>query len=332
MEIRALDVLDDAECKEFHGVTVRAETEDGRPWNRPWTYAEMVQSFREPDERERAVPVAAWRDGQLVGAAVLWLFLTDNVDTAWAEVSVDPPARRQGVGGALLEDLAERARAEGRSRLAAESSYRFEERETSPTLRFARAHGFRIANTEIHRTLPLPVAEELLEEIAAEAREHQGQYAVRSFVGALPDALVPSYCALSNLLAVEAPNGEFHWEPESLTPEIYAEDLRKFAEVGRTRWTTVATLDDEVVALTDIVLSEGEQRASQWFTIVSPEHRGHRLGQAVKVANLRAFTATHPEVTEVRTQNAETNANMVGINDRLGFVPVAVAPGFLRDL
>lgn len=332
LDLRDLDLDDEAVCREFHGVTHRATTEDGRPWNRAWSYDEMRHDLRDPGERERCVPVAAWLDGRLVGAGVLWLFLTDNTDTGWAEVFVDPAHRRRGVGGALLEDLVERARADGRTRVAAESSYRFEERETSGTLRFARAHGFRVANTEIHRVLRLPVAEELLEEIAAEARAHQGPYAVRSVVGAVAEELQESFCALSNLLAVEAPSGEFGWEPESLTPATYRDELGRFAATGRTRFTTVATLAGEVVALTDIVHSAGELRGEQWFTIVSPEHRGHRLGSAVKVANLRQFAAAHPEVTEIHTANAETNANMVGINDRLGFVPVAVAPGFLREL
>jgi hypothetical protein len=34
----------------------------------------------------------------------------------------------------------------------------------------------------------------------------------------------------------------------------------------------------------------------------------------------------------VHTQNAETNAWMVSINERLGFEPVAVCPEFLREL
>ena len=32
----------------------------------------------------------------------------------------------------------------------------------------------------------------------------------------------------------------------------------------------------------------------------------------------------------MQTCNAEQNAHMVGINDRVGFVPVEVAPAFVR--
>jgi len=50
------------------------------------------------------------------------------------------------------------------------------------------------------------------------------------------------------------------------------------------------------------------------------------------VANLRQVIAAHPELTAVHTTNAQTNANMIDINEQLGFQPIALCPGFLRDL
>ena len=70
----------------------------------------------------------------------------------------------------------------------------------------------------------------------------------------------------------------------------------------------------------------------QWATLVHRDHRGHRLGAAVKVANLRRLQRERPDLTEVVTQNAEVNAQMIGINARLGFEPVALVPEFLRRL
>ena len=70
----------------------------------------------------------------------------------------------------------------------------------------------------------------------------------------------------------------------------------------------------------------------QWATLVHRDHRGHRLGAAVKVANLRRLQRERPDLTEVVTQNAEVNAQMIGINARLGFEPVALVPEFVRHL
>ncbi|MGZ4469765.1 MAG: GNAT family N-acetyltransferase, partial [Nocardioidaceae bacterium] len=87
--------------------------------------------------------------------------------------------------------------------------------------------------------------------------------------------------------------------------------------------------DGQVVAHTVLVTPPAEHdpdNAYQWATMVARGHRGHRLGMAVKVANLRALAERQPEVPQVVTTNAETNAWMVAINDRLGFRPVAVVP------
>jgi hypothetical protein len=43
----------------------------------------------------------------------------------------------------------------------------------------------------------------------------------------------------------------------------------------------------------------------------------------VKVANLRLLQQTHPQITTVVTYNADVNAPMVEINERLGFRPVS---------
>jgi GNAT superfamily N-acetyltransferase len=59
-------------------------------------------------------------------------------------------------------------------------------------------------------------------------------------------------------------------------------------------------------------------------TTILRGHRGHRLGLAVKAANLAALQADHPERLWVSTQNAETNAPMVAINERMGFRAVEV--------
>jgi GNAT superfamily N-acetyltransferase len=332
IDLRVLDLSDEEQLRDFHEVTRRAEKEDGRDWNRVWTYDEMLSTFREPDETERSETCAAYVDGRLVGAGVLYFFLLQDLHKAWLEVYVDPAARRRGVGRALVEWGVERARADSRTQLASESSYAFELRDSAPAFQFARKHGFRVANTEICRRLEIPLPDGRLEEIEAEAAAHTGGYTFESFAGRVPEALIESYCALNNKLAIEAPGGEFDWEEESITPEIFREMERKLANIGRIRWTTVALHEGQVVALTDLMVTKGEERASQWSTIVDRDFRGHRLGAAVKAANLRQVLAAHPELTAVQTTNAETNANMIDINERLGFKPIALCPGFLRDL
>jgi RimJ/RimL family protein N-acetyltransferase len=62
--------------------------------------------------------------------------------------------------------------------------------------------------------------------------------------------------------------------------------------------------------------------AYQWDTLVLTGHRGHRLGLALKVANLRTLLDRFPDRHRLTTYNAEQNGPMVAVNDALGFRPV----------
>jgi RimJ/RimL family protein N-acetyltransferase len=88
-----------------------------------------------------------------------------------------------------------------------------------------------------------------------------------------------------------------------------------------------------VVAYTDVATTIHEPgRAYQWGTLVRPDVRGHRLGLAVKVANLRLLQAERPDIEQLTTYNAEVNAHMGAVNDRLGFAPVGRLGEFQRRL
>ena len=79
--------------------------------------------------------------------------------------------------------------------------------------------------------------------------------------------------------------------------------------------------DGEAVAYSNVVTGASDSDdpgIDQWATIVRPDHRGHRLGLAVKCALTRAIQEHFPEAEYVRTQNAETNAPMVAINEAHG--------------
>jgi RimJ/RimL family protein N-acetyltransferase len=122
-------------------------------------------------------------------------------------------------------------------------------------------------------------------------------------------------------------------EESSLTPDTVRDNARRNEALGREVFGALAVKGGEAVAQTDIAVQPGATgKALQWGTYVHRDHRGHRLGTAVKVANLRALQRGRPDVRQVDTQNAETNRWMVGINERLGFEVYAVTPQFVRRL
>jgi GNAT superfamily N-acetyltransferase/RimJ/RimL family protein N-acetyltransferase len=329
---RLLDPYDDEMLSDYQAVAWRAEKEDGRPWNTMWTRDEIGPMFREQTGDARREGMCVFDGDGLVGAGFLHFPLLDNTDKALVVPMVDPARRRRGVGSVLLEAMLQHVRDSGRQVALSETSYSFESRESAPALQFARKHGFAVANIEIDRVLRLPVAEDLLDGIAERSRGHHGGYRIETYVDELPVDRLASYCELGNQLVVEAPMGDLDYEAEASTPEVEQQKRARSKAMGRSVYTTVAVQDGTVVAFSDIMVPPSGHEALQWATLVARGHRGHRLGAAVKVANLRALQRDRPDLTEVHTQNAEVNEHMVGINDQLGFEPVAVCPAFKRVL
>lgn len=330
MHTEVIDPHDDAVFRRFHEIMWRAEKDDGRPWNPMWTYDEMAGIFREPTAERRHVALAAFDGEQMVGAGFLSLSRLDNLDTAWAFVAVEPALRGRGYGAVVVDALVEAARADGRTQLLAGTGIGFEQRETSPVMTWAEALGFTVANTEVQRNLELPVPEALLAELEAEVADHADGYEIVSTSGPLPEELVESWCELENMFLLEAPMGEIDVEAGRTTPADLRDREAVDRRINRTVYSSLAVRDGRVAAHTELSITGDNDEAFQWSTLVHPHHRGHRLGLAVKVANVRAVQAGHPQVRRISTTNAETNAWMVAVNDRLGFEPVAVAPTFRR--
>jgi RimJ/RimL family protein N-acetyltransferase len=227
----------------------------------------------------------------------------------------------------MLAHVEYEARARGRVRLVGEVCWPYPagaEGAASTDLAWARRNGFELGLVDVQRRLAVPIPTARLDELAAEAAVHHDGYTLRSFTGPVPVDLVEEWTALGAVLATEAPMGDIQREAEVADVDRYRAEEAMIARQGRVKVSTGALAPDgRLVAYTDIVLTQHEsERAYQWGTLVRPEHRGHRLGIAVKVANLRLLQETHPQITTVVTFNADVNAPMVAVNERLGFVPV----------
>jgi hypothetical protein len=65
---------------------------------------------------------------------------------------------------------------------------------------------------------------------------------------------------------------------------------------------------------------------------VLDEHRGHRLGLAVKLANLDFLARELPTAHRVITSNAAVNAPMIAVNDLMGFEIDAIGAFWQKTL
>ena len=336
VEIRALDesaLADDRVMRDFYDVGRRAELH-GRPDAPFWEFREFLGAYRSPDSGERQELFAAYDGDRMVGRAVLWSFLLDNLDKAGFRLCVDVPDRRRGIGRALVQRLEQVAKDDGRSLIMVGANLPFDDREVHSYRRFAEACGYELANYEVARHLPLPVPDDEIQEWIDEAAPHHPGYTIETFVGAVPDDLVESLCVLFGQLAVDAPTGAVEFDEEDITPRRYGEMVATVAAMGRVGYETVAlTPDRQVVAQSTLAMSlEGSTTVFQWGTFVHRGHRGHRLGLATKAVNLRAVQAARGDLTLVTTENAETNQYMVSINERMGFRPIELSAEFVKHL
>jgi hypothetical protein len=88
----------------------------------------------------------------------------------------------------------------------------------------------------------------------------------------------------------------------------------------------------DVTAVTRIDVRPIGDHGEVWLTIAHPQHRGHRLGTLVKIDAHRRVRRDFPRLRYVRTGNADVNAHMVAINERLGYVAYKAATSYHRAL
>jgi GNAT superfamily N-acetyltransferase len=292
--------------------------------------AEVIFSGADPSE---AVTAYAGFDGDdMCATGLTSLPLLDNVDKALVYVAVPPGRRREGIGAAMLGALVDVARRSGRTTMLTECHVPAGQEQSHGYRRFVEANGFAYANTEVRRELRLPVPQPALSGWLAEASPHHAGYAIATYVDDVPSHLLSSLCHVRNQLTLDAPTGDIELEAEAMTPEVFLRRKAMQDDMGITTYWTLATDDSSAtVAFTALgVPVDPPDAVNQWGTVVLREHRGHRLGLAVKAANLAALQADHPERTRISTQNSETNAPMVAINEKMGFRPVEVMLEFQR--
>lgn len=337
MEIRSVGPHDDAATAAWHATYEAADRYGREDLATTWGLTEVRAALTtEMDQTWRGL----WSgivDGEVVVAGQLTLSLLDNLTRAEVLVCTHPDHRRRGYGSAMLAHLEEYAARRGRRIFVAEAAYPSSSPADGaghPHAEFLASQGYAYALGDVQRRLDLPVPDELLACLAAAAAPHHTAYTLRSWEGPAPDEIAGALAALDGSLMTEAPVGELEVEPMVRDAAALRAEEELIERQGRTKFTTVAVhADGELAAYTVLARSrEDGRRAYQWGTLVAREHRGHRLGLAVKVANLVYMQGIRADAPCVVTYNAEVNEHMIGVNDELGFVPVERAGEFQKVL
>jgi mycothiol synthase len=238
-----------------------------------------------------------------------WMY---HPDRYYASLMVHPRARGRGIGSSLYEGLLEVLRERGALTLLMQT------RETwTEGVRFLEKRGHAPGNREVESTLDLtafdpgrfPGSEERareagvqilrLDELAADPDRDRKLWEFDRIVGA--DMPMPGEYTVPTLEIFR----ERYLNNPKLYPECYL----------------IAVDEDGGIAGLSMLHRCGQPgRLETGFTGVTREFRGKGVATALKVRVLSVAKAAG--YREVRTGNDSTNDAMLGINRRLGFVPL----------
>jgi GNAT superfamily N-acetyltransferase len=246
---------------------------------------------------------AAWFAATEDGAIVAWAAVGLEADTsepgvAWMTIAVHPDARRRGHGAALYPEAESRARDLGAQRLTSST------RDDDATIQFARARGW--TQTSEQR------------------------------VSAVDPRSVDPPVATDGVML--APFSDFADDPRPIydvdmaasqdLPLDWSFDNVSFDDWIARWWTHpdidmdvsgVALVDGKAVAISMMRVDRATARAQNDITGTVREFRGRGLATLVKRETLRRAAAAG--ATIVLTENDETNAGMLRVNERLGYKP-----------
>ncbi len=304
MDISELDVSDPAARRAWFEVMDRSARAD-RPHALLQAFDAFEVSATEPGEHARRVRLEA-RDGDaLVGVAELELPLTENLGVGWAEVNVVPEHRRRGAGRLLWEAAIDRARQAGRTRVGGEVSVA--PVDGGPGLSFAAAMGAVEKHLEDHLLLDLPVTPARVDPA----------YDVVMWRGRCPDEHRAAYLAMRNQMNADVPTGELDLEPTVLDDARLASSEERLMKSYDVRVAAARRRSDGAFGGYSLLfVPRGADHAWQDDTLVMPDHRGHRLGAALKAVN---YADLPDGVGVVHTWTAPSNAAMHHTNTALGF-------------
>jgi GNAT superfamily N-acetyltransferase len=316
-----IDVDDDEVLRRWWEAGQDADA-DGRPYAAYWALQSAKVALRSTTNPVEQHALAAIEDGEILGINQVGFPLLDNRHVAFVEPLVRPSCRGRGVGTALLH--ASLGLTRERARTTAMGEVHMPLDALSPGHHFMTGHGFEAGIVDIHRILELPVDDATLDRLAQAAAPHHADYQLVTIGDVVPDEYMDGFCSLAAMFNSEAPMGDLDIEPEVWDMDRVRRAEENHRAQGR-HSTAVLALDRDgtPVAITLALMADSQPDIGwQAITLVSKEHRGHRLGMAVKAANTMAYQRRFPTVRVVHSWNAEENGPMVAINDALGFRPV----------
>jgi len=289
---------------------------------------EPPESVEDHARRLRSLPpsknLLVWVAWDLDGGSALGMAtlsaLTGDAKRHLAPVSISvlPEARRMGIATRLLRPVAEAARTAGLRLLMAQTASQAPAGEP-----FIRGIGGVVGLTNSFSRLDLAgLDRELMRSWRERAVERAGGFEIGLWEGPYPKEDLDAVLAMI-LVMNTAPRGELDIGDFEPTAELMQEWDSSMAEIGVERWTMhVRHMESgKFAGYTEVFWNPARpETVNQGDTGVFPQYRNRGLGRWLKAAMAEKVLRDRPQVRRIRTENATSNAPMLGINREMGFV------------
>ena len=286
-------------------------------------------------------------DGALAARAMYEINVDSDDPVAWAVVEVLPAYRGRGIGTALAQHVEGLAHDRSRLFVYAVSPDGPGERLVPPTgfgsvplanpeVRFLRHRGYSLEQVERASRLPLPLEPgRLAAAVAAASAASGGDYRVHRWTRSTPERWLDDMALMFTRMSTDAPSAGME-EPEDVWTAARVVESEERDAASPREMLTVAVEHVPSGALVGYsslsVPPQAARAVLQDDTLVLREHRGHRLGMLLKVANLAHLAELRPGHPSVITFNAEENRHMLSVNEAVGFLPIGYEGAWMKRL
>ncbi|WP_309708756.1 GNAT family N-acetyltransferase [Armatimonas sp.] len=316
--IRPIDIrnISDDDAKASHELRVALAAErtpdDPAPkWEDTQAQLQSIPTF---------VDVWVWfveQEGKTLGTADLGVMRADeNQHLAQFSIKLLPETRRQGLGKLLLKEIVAVAEAENRTLLMTD---------TASTVPSGAAFLERVGATvglesHVNQLKLAEIPGGLLDTWTSDLADG---FTPGLWEGPYPEESIEEILQLFDIFNT-VPRGELQVDDFKLTLEQLRQQEESRAKRGVERWSLYVRDNEtgKIAGFTELMWNPHKPTfAHQGITAVWPQYRGKRLGRWLKAELLKKLVAERPNVTIVRTENADSNDAMLKINTELGFKP-----------
>ena len=301
------------------------------PGDPPVPLAQHLLDWRHPIETERVSHWVLWKGPEIVATSGLHVDLVQNLENAFGWVYVHPQHRGSGYGRAIAAPMLDAAEADGRTRLAISI------KDGRPEESLARRAGMKSAYREkVSRLMFGEIDWALMESWIDRATEHASDYELLFLPSPIPEEYLQAYCDVMFVMNSAPQEDYVEDEDEIMTPEIWRDLESKFGVRGEREILTYVARhkpSGKFAGFTTVAHKRLQpDLVEQWDTGVDSDHRNQGIGRWVKAAMAFELRKRYPTIRRIDTENAGSNAPMLGINAEMGFKPILIQNVWQGDL